>query len=105
MVCQDLRPRNVRAELVCVIKVKREYSEDVETDSDSDIAPDESNIQGVLRNNLPDPQKCCCLPYFWGHPMELSLHVRECHVAFISLGGRSSIYFSVDTLTLHDYFR
>ena len=47
MVRQGLRLRNVRAELVRVIKVKREYSEDVETDSDSDIAPDEScNIQG-----------------------------------------------------------
>lgn len=39
-----LRLRNVRAELVRVVKVKREY---VETDSDSDIALDESsNIQG-----------------------------------------------------------
>ncbi|KAF8807549.1 hypothetical protein BYT27DRAFT_7165344 [Phlegmacium glaucopus] len=42
-----LRLRNVRAELVRVVKVKREHSEDVETDSDSDIAPDESsNIRG-----------------------------------------------------------
>jgi neural Wiskott-Aldrich syndrome protein len=47
VVRRGLRLRNVRAELVRVVKVKREYSEDVETDSDSDIAPDESsNIQG-----------------------------------------------------------
>ena len=47
VVRKGLRLRNVRAELVRVVKVKREYSEDVETDSDSDIALDESsNIQG-----------------------------------------------------------
>ena len=39
----------------------------------------------VLHNNLPDLQKCLYLPYFWGHPIEPLLLVRERPVAFIPL--------------------
>ena len=71
MVRQGLRLRNVRAELVRVIKVKREYSEDVETDSDSDIAPDEgSNIQGGsslgTSQQSPESSKMPLSPLFLG---------------------------------------
>ena len=71
VVRQGLRLRNVRAELVRVIKVKREYSEDVETDSDSDIAPDEgSNIQGCSSlgalQQSPGSSKMPLSPLFLG---------------------------------------
>ena len=71
VVRRGLRLRNVRAELVRVVKVKREYSEDVETDSDSDIAPDESsNIQGGsslgASPQSPDSSKMPLSPLFLG---------------------------------------
>ena len=64
VVRRGLRLRNVRAELVRVVKVKREYSEDVETDSDSDIVPDESsNIQsGSSLGALQQPSASSKMP-------------------------------------------